>query len=379
MKDIRNLQDGNVIIGIAEGAEEELDLNEEIAGRIGGAFAYWLGFKVGKNPFDLRVCLGNDERASAAVLKEGIAKGITMFGAEPYDAGLAVTPAMFMSSALPQFDFDGAVMITASHLPDNMNGFKLFTKEGALSDKDVEEILKLAGKYIFVGEYFEERPVNLMDMYSAYLRQMISIGLKDVPGGLSGMHIIADTINGSCGFFTADVLEKLGADVSGSPFLESAGEGIRAVAGNAMKGSQADLGFIFDKDAGRCVMISSDGDLIAGDGLIALAAALAAEDYPGGTVVTDYAVSEALKTFLENKLGLKHVVCEKESNVINTAKELKENGENAFLSADKSGYVAFSDNCFVQDGFFLAVQILINAAKLKAEGKDVMSLIGALS
>lgn len=50
-------------------------------------------------------------------------------GAVAADCGMASTPAMFMATVLPGCDFDGAVMITASHLPQNRNGLKFFTRE----------------------------------------------------------------------------------------------------------------------------------------------------------------------------------------------------------------------------------------------------------
>ena len=52
MIDFMKLQNGSDIRGVAmEGvAGEEVNITEEVAGAIGGSFAYWLGFKVGKNP-----------------------------------------------------------------------------------------------------------------------------------------------------------------------------------------------------------------------------------------------------------------------------------------------------------------------------------------
>ena len=386
------LQNGSDIRGIAmEGVEgEEVNLTEEVAGAIGGAFAYWLGFKVGKNPYDLRICVGNDPRLSAGPLKEGLLKGMTMFGAEVYDAGLASTPAMFMSTVLPQLDFDGAIMVTASHLPWNRNGFKFFTREGGLDAEDVTAILKRAAKYNFVGEYYEKREANVLEMYAAYLRQMISMGLRDVPGGLKGMHIVVDAGNGSGGFFATEVLEKMGADISGSQFLEPDGlfpnhqpnpENRDAMASvcKAVIENKADLGLIFDTDVDRSAAVGPDGKPIARNEIIALAAALAAEDYPGGTVVTDSATSNQLHDFLEGELGLRHLRYRRGyRNVINKARELSADGEQAFLAIETSGHAAYSDNFYLDDGAFLAVQITINAARLKAEGKDITALIAGL-
>jgi phosphomannomutase len=42
------------------------------------------------------------------------------------------------------YEYDGAIMITASHLPYNRNGFKLFTHEGGFEKGDVAELLELA-------------------------------------------------------------------------------------------------------------------------------------------------------------------------------------------------------------------------------------------
>lgn len=392
MTDFMKLQNGSDVRGIAmEGVPgEAVDLTETEAGAIAGAFAYWLGFKVGKNPFDLRICVGQDPRLSGDTLKQGILKGVTMFGAEAYDAGLASTPAMFMSTVLPQLDFDGAVMITASHLPWNRNGFKFFTKEGGLDKEDIAKILRTASRYNFVGEFYEERHSNVLQMYAAYLRQMLSLGLKDVPGGLKGMHIVVDAGNGAGGFFATDVLQPMGADISGSQFLEPDGtfpnhspnpEDKEALASlcRAVTENKADLGIMFDTDVDRVAAVGPDGIPIAGNRMIALAAALAAEDYPGGTVVTDNVTSDGLRDFLENELGLKHLRYKRGyRNVINKAKDLREDGEEAFLAIETSGHAAYSDNYFLDDGAFLAVQIIINAARLKAEGRDITSLIEAL-
>lgn len=393
MADLMKLQNGSDIRGVAiEGVPgEPMNLTPEAAGAIGGAFAYWLGFRVGKNPFDLRICVGNDSRLSAAELKDGLLKGIAMFGAEGYDAGLASTPAMFMSTIMPQFEFDGAIMITASHLPYNRNGFKFFTREGGLDKEDVAEILKLASKYNFVGEFYERREARVMSMYSIHLRKMIEQGLAEVPGCLSGMHIVVDAGNGAGGFFAREVLEPMGADISGSCFLEPDGsfpnhvpnpENGEAMASicKAVLESGADLGLIFDTDVDRMAAVGPDGRPISRNEIIALAAALAAEDHPGGTVVTDSITSDQLHEFLEDRLGMKHLRYKRGyRNVINKAKELRKSGEDAFLAIETSGHAAYSDNFFLDDGAFLAVQIVINAALLKAQGKNINDLIAGMT
>ena len=43
---------------------------------------------------------------------------------------------MFMTTVFDQFAFDGAIMITASHLPFNRNGYKFFDRDGGLEHDD---------------------------------------------------------------------------------------------------------------------------------------------------------------------------------------------------------------------------------------------------
>ena len=392
MIDFTKLQNGSDIRGVAiqtEGGAEP-NLTKETAGRITGAYIYWLSKKVQKNPVMLKVCVGQDSRISGDMLKEGVLEAIALWGAEGYDAGLSTTPAMFMSTVMPQFEFDGAIMITASHLPYERNGFKFFTAEGGPEKEDIAEILRLASRYNFIGGVYEEMKTNVTMMYAAYLRQMISQGLREVPGYLKGMHIVVDAGNGAAGFFAKEVLEKMGADVSGSLYLEPDGmfpnhpanpENAEAMAAicKAVKDNNADLGIIFDTDGDRSAAVGPGGIPIARNEIVALAAALAADDYPGGTVVTDSVTSNELHEFLEGKLGLKHLRFKRGyKNVINKAKELNAEGEQAFLAIETSGHAAYSDNYYLDDGAFLAVQIVINAAKLKAQGKDIMALLDGL-
>ena len=44
------------------------------------------------------------------------------------------------------YEYDGAVMITASHLPFNRNGFKFFTRDGGFEKADIGQLLKLAAE-----------------------------------------------------------------------------------------------------------------------------------------------------------------------------------------------------------------------------------------
>ena len=64
-----------------------------------------------------------------------------------------------------------------------------------------------------------------MKDYAARLRRTIQEGVNapDYSHPLAGLHIVVDAGNGAGGFYATDVLEPLGADISGSQFLEPDG------------------------------------------------------------------------------------------------------------------------------------------------------------
>lgn len=132
------LQNGSDIRGIAlNGIEgETVNLDEDRANCIGQAFAVWLSQRLSM-PFDqLRISVGRDSRISGPMLSQSLCEGLMARQARVTDFGLASTPAMFVSTISNEQSikpsFHGAIMITASHLPFNRNGFKFFTDQGGL-------------------------------------------------------------------------------------------------------------------------------------------------------------------------------------------------------------------------------------------------------
>ena len=130
--DYSKLQNGSDIRGVAlEGIEgQHINLTEQACRDIGRGFALWLLKKTGKE--NLRVAVGRDSRLSGPQLGQWICEAMVEQGLTVTDFGMASTPAMFMSTVTEGYLFDGSVMITASHLPFNRNGFKFFTAEGGL-------------------------------------------------------------------------------------------------------------------------------------------------------------------------------------------------------------------------------------------------------
>lgn len=228
-----------------------------------------------------------------------------------------------------------------------------------------------------------------MTPYCEHLKGIIVSGVKNGDRPLDGMRIVVDAGNGGGGFATR-VLAPLGANTQDSQFLEPDGmfgnhapnpedeEAMHSISRQVLtKG--ADLGLIFDTDVDRSAAVDSKGKEISRNGIVAMAAALIAEEHPGTTVVTDSITSRQLTEFIEKTLGLKHLRFKRGyRNVINKAIELNEEGIDSQLAIETSGHAAFKENRFLDDGAYLATKIVIKAAELFREGKAIDSVIADL-
>lgn len=380
------LKNGSDIRGVAlaEPGGQPVTLTPQAAGCIAAAFAAWLSEKLGKR--NLRIGVGHDSRLTADSLKAAITGGLCAQGAQVFDCGLASTPAMFMGCVFEETAFDGSIMITASHLPKNRNGMKFFTRDGGLDSGDIAALLDTAAGMAPGGEG-AAAPAPLMELYTAFLREKIvqAAGLGARP--LSGLHIVVDAGNGAGGFFAGAVLQPLGADCTGSQFLEPDGnfpnhapnpenkEAMAAIRAAVLR-EKADLGIIFDTDVDRMSAVLSDGSAVDRNALIGMMAAILAPEYPGATIVTDSITADRLTDFLENKLGLRHRRFKRGyKNVINEAVRLNGEGVVTPLAIETSGHGALKENHFLDDGAYMAVRMLAAAAKAARHGDTLNALL----
>ncbi len=387
--DYKKLQNGSDIRGVAlEGIEgQNVNLTEKVCKDIGRGFALWLYKKTGKK--NIKVAVGRDSRLSGETLSGWLCESMVNSGLIVTDFKMASTPAMFMATVTDGYKFDGSVMITASHLPFNRNGFKFFTEKGGLEKQDIKEILTYA-------ESNEKSPLEkgsfeigeFMDTYSKILRDKI---IKETGSQtpLKDFKIVVDAGNGAGGFYVSKVLQPLGADTEGSRFLEPDGSfpnhipnpedkiAMKSIT-DAVKETSADLGIIFDTDVDRAGAVLSDGSELNRNRIIALLSAILLRDYKNTTIVTDSITSTGLKKFIEEKGGIHHRFKRGYRNVINEAIRLNNEGQDTQLAIETSGHGAFKENYFLDDGAYIVTKLLIELAKGKKEGYTLSSLIERL-
>jgi len=370
---------------------QPVSLTSGVVERIGAAFAQYLMQRRGlAHP---RISIGRDSRLSGEALLAAAAAGAQGQGADVIDVGLCSTPAMFMTTQDAVLRADGAMMLTASHLPFNRNGVKLFTPEGGLEKSDIRNVLSLAEEgFAPADKQGRLETYAYLPDYAALLRQKIceGVGAAEQEKPLSGFRIVVDAGNGAGGFFATEVLAPLGADISGSQFLAPDGrfpnhapnpedETAMASLVRCVRENGADLGIILDTDVDRAGAVAPDGTELNRNRLIALMAAALLERHPGTAIVTDSITSEGLARFIAEKGGVHRRFMRGYRNVINEAIRLNASGTDCQLAMETSGHGALKENYFLDDGAYLMVKLLIQMIRCRKAGKTLLSLIDTLS
>lgn len=367
---------------------QEVNLTEQACRDIARGFALWLIRRSGRK--NLRVAVGRDSRLSGETLSGWMCDTLSKEGISVTDMGLASTPAMFMTTKTEGYMFDGSVMVTASHLPYNRNGYKFFTPDGGVEASDIKEIIGNAESDEHTGLPASDiRKDAFMDVYSKRLADMIRSACGGADKPLSGLRIVVDAGNGAGGFYAEKVLKPLGANTDGSRYLDPDGsfpnhipnpENKEAMASitEAVRESRADLGIIFDTDVDRAGAVLSDGSELNRNRLIAILSAMLLRDHPGTSIVTDSVTSSGLAEFIREKGGVHHRFKRGYRNVINESIRLNSEGIDSQLAIETSGHGAFKENYFLDDGAYIVTKLIIELSRSKKEGYTLHSLIETL-
>lgn len=320
---------------------------------------------------------------------------------------------------------DAGVMVSASHLPADRNGFKFFGSRqgGGFTKARVQQLCQIATQHVSKWQdagflppssgkdaVFCSEWVDFMPYYAATLKQAIlredkiyskAPSASEKP--LEGLRIVLNAGNGSGGFFQ-QVLEDLGADVSKSVHLEpdpSFPAGVPNpeyapmidLTTRVCEVTNAHLGIMLDTDADRSGFVvprtvspdgqtCSDYEVLNRNRLIAVLSVIFAQTSPGCAVVTDSVTSEGLAKFLTQTLGLQHIRYLKGyANVIGKAKEVTERGlANAEMAIETSGHCAMKENGYLDDGTYTSVKVVSLLARIAREspGRSLLDLISEL-
>jgi phosphomannomutase/phosphoglucomutase len=341
------------------------DLTEEVATRIGAAFAKFIDGKT--------VVVGRDVRISGEKLRDALISGLVS-RCDVTDVGVVPTPLLYF--AANRLKRDAGIMVTASHNPPQWNGFKAFRgQKGSIYGKDMQ-IIRDYAKAVDLKKLSEKRGKaasheGIIGEYQDFVQSKIQLGRK--------LKIVADTANGTCGLVAPALFERLGCEIltlnkepDGTfpahlpvPKEETLGELMKEVVQQ-----KADFGVGYDGDGDRAVFIDEKGKLIPGDLTLLIFAKDALQKHPRGKVVYELSCSMAVEEYVKKLGGIPLV--ERVGHTFIMDKMIR---EQALLGGEKSSHFYFADIYGMDDGTFASMKL---AEILSKSDETLSEMVAAL-
>ena len=354
-------------------------INEDTAYLIGRAFVKFL-----KKPKP-NIVVGRDNRLSSPTLFKSLTKGLTFQGAKVIDIGLSITPILYF--AVAHFKFDGGIMISASHLGKESNGFKLVREKAIpISEKTglkkIQQITAKVGKVVKLSKVPPWKFISTTKPGKAVKREILEeylkfnlkkFNLKKI----SPLKIVIDTANAVPGILIPELkklfpiqiyplFEKLDGNFPNHPPDPLIKENLSYLQ-KEVKNKKADLGVAFDGDGDRIIFVDQRGEVISGDLITAFLASLILKTNPGAKILFDIRSSRIVSEVIKKNRG-KPVVWKIGHSFI---KE-KMRRENIFFAGEFSGHYYTKDNYFSETPLFVLLKILEALSQTK---KNLSSLI----
>lgn len=346
---------------------------------IGRAAAMVLTEQTNKKP---KFLIGMDTRASSQMLEASISAGLCSVGADVMLLGEIPTPAV--AYLVRKYEYDAAIMISASHNPCEYNGIKIFQGTGyKLPDSLEEEIesiildksqippIKVGGE---VG-----RIIRSQIAQSDYINYLVNMAEDDLDKSghkkLDGLRIAVDCSNGSASVTAPKIFMNLCDDCffiashpNGTNINEKCGSTHLEILQDFVVRNKCDVGLAFDGDADRFLAVDENGDVVDGDKLIAIFAKYMKEN---GTLKNNTAVVTVMSNmgffkFCEDN----DINCEKTK--VGDRYVLENMVEKDFvIGGEQSGHIIFKDFATTGDGQLSALWLL---CIMKATGKKLSEL-----
>lgn len=342
-------------------------LNEGAAFQIGRGFIKYTGAK--------KVAIGYDARLSSSSLYENLAKGIVSQGSDVYFIGQVPTECLYF--AVGNYDFDGGIMITASHNPKEYNGFKMVRKE-------VDFIKIIPGKDLFLvvenNNYKEKTHGKIYekDIWQEYIKHIFSfINLNEV----KQFKIIIDASNGVGGSAILKIQNKLPVKITPLNFKPDGNfpnhspnpleVGSADQISKMIKSEHADFGIMFDGDADRVFLVDERGKLVSADTTLLLLAKYFLSEKGGSTIAYNAICSKSVPELIKKWGG---IPIKTPVGFVNVREGLMKN--NGIMGGELSGHYCFKDYFYMDSGM-MAFLILLQI--ISKENRKVSEMVKELS
>ena len=353
-------------------------MTAETSLKIAKAAGYLLSNKKSKKN---RVIISKDTRLSGYIFEPLLTAGFASMGMDVILLGPLPTPALPM--LIRSLRADMGVMITASHNTYEYNGLKFFDSFGNKISKELEKKIE---KIVSYKKYYDQiinlnhesgKVVRLEDAggrYSEYLKSTLNKKIK-----IRKYKVVLDCGNGSTYNLAPNIFWELGAEViaiNNKPNGRNINKNCGAVDTKSLSKKvlevKADIGFAFDGDGDRVIIVDEKGKEIDGDKIIAL---LAKNYLEKGllfkkTVVTTVMSNLGFENYLKNKLDIKLVRTDVgDTNVI--SEMIKKSYK---LGGEQSGHIILGNYMSTGDGILTSLKILEIMTSSKSKTSKLFNL-----
>lgn len=338
-----------------------------------------------------RIVIGKDTRRSGYMFEAALVAGLTASGADAYLLHVTTTPSI--SYVVRTEKFDCGIMISASHNPYHDNGIKLINADGFKMDAEVEGRVEdyIDGKIPEIPFAVDDSIGKTVD-YSIgrqrYIDYLTAIAMEAFGATrlstanaklLSGIRIGLDLCNGSATTVAKQVFSTLGAKVfvvndapDGVNINTNCGSTHLSAISRFVTDNGLDVGFAYDGDADRCLVVDENGKAVTGDEIMYICGSYMKElgELEGNKVVTTVMSNIGLYKALDKlKIGY-----EKTSVGDKYVSEcMQANGY--VIGGENSGHIIFGKNAVTGDGILTSIKII---SVLLAKGKRISELAGEM-
>jgi phosphomannomutase len=360
-------------------------LDEKMAWQIGfGASKFLIADAAAAgdtSPMMKNIVVGRDMRKSSPGLTKALIQGINDQGGNVIDVGLVDTSMIYF--AVNHLDCAGGIMTTASHNPPQYNGFKISKRKAkpvgeATGLAEVRKHAAMVDKQTMqpIGGRVEQR--SLWEAYAKHVRSFLDLS------GAGKLKVVIDASNGMAGTMIPMVFGKkspLGPvshlDIIEINFDNSKGEFVHEpnplVAANLRQTQErvikekADIGFCYDGDADRCVVIDETGAAVGCDQLTAVLAPMFLKQHKGAGVCYDLRSTKAVAEEITKAGGVP--VRSRVGHVFMKAAMAE---KQCVFGGELSGHFYFANNFNADSGAIAMCAVLTH---LKHSGKKMSQLV----
>lgn len=311
------------------------------------------------------IAAGCDTRPSSEPLLKAVVDALAGVGCVVHRLGLVTTPEIFRYVRVS--GMDGGVMVTASHNPPEWNGLKFIMKDGTGIGE--EELLAIRQSHPTLSAGRVE-PAS-----SPYYDNILQrVGLDSGIGVKVGL----DLGGGSATKSATQLFEMMGAEVHAINMragafnrrMDPTEDPLEQLSREVIL-HRCDVGFAFDGDGDRLVVMDAEGNKLPPDTIFALMALGTVKE--NDTVVMSVDTSSAVADIVRSNGGKVVLAPVGEANVVRTVLETR----SSLGGEGSSGGVIFPDFSYCRDGL-LAAALLVRSLRRSAL-KDIVAELPSYS